>query len=111
MDKATIDMAHLEQADTIDTVEKPLSKAYTPDPSRDSHHKSKEERRLVLKADLVILPLAALTYFVAYLDRNSIGNARLMGLQKDLHMTANQYYNCLMMFCKYPAVSPASIPP
>ena len=57
--------------------------------------KSEEERRLVLKLDLVFVPLAALIYFVAYLDRNSIGNARLMGLEKDLDLTPNQYYNCL----------------
>ena len=34
-------------------------------------------------------------------DRNSIGNARIMGLLEDLHLTDQQYYNCLMMFCEY----------
>lgn len=32
-----------------------------------SHKKSKEERALVIKCDLVIVPLGALLYFVAYL--------------------------------------------
>lgn len=33
-------------------------------------------------------------------DRNSIGLANVMGLSKDLHLTPNQYYNCLTMFCE-----------
>ena len=32
-----------------------------------SHHKSKAERGMILKADLLIVPLCALLYFVAYL--------------------------------------------
>ncbi|PYH94485.1 retrograde regulation protein 2 [Aspergillus ellipticus CBS 707.79] len=59
--------------------------------------KSRAERRLLLKADLVILPLASLGYLVAYLDRNNLGNAKVMGLITDLHLSANQYYNCLTM--------------
>ncbi|OAG38592.1 hypothetical protein AYO21_07252 [Fonsecaea monophora] len=55
----------------------------------------REERRLVIKLDAVLVPLASLIYFVAYLDRNCIGNARLMGLEKDLSLTPNQFYNCL----------------
>ncbi|KIX04968.1 uncharacterized protein Z518_05840 [Rhinocladiella mackenziei CBS 650.93] len=60
--------------------------------------KSAAERKLLLKTDLVVVPLAALIYFTAYLDRNSIGLANVMGLSKDLHLTGNEYYNCLMMF-------------
>jgi hypothetical protein len=110
-----------ELVESISYDEKFLSTAYVADTARDSHHKSKAERRLVLKADCLIVPLAALIYFVAYLvrelpcikentyqqyilihnqDRNSIGNARLMGLQADLDMNDDQYFNCLMLFCK-----------
>jgi len=32
-------------------------------------------------------------------DRNNIGNARVMGMQKDLHLTDKQFFNCLSMFC------------
>ncbi|KAJ9604883.1 hypothetical protein H2200_010998 [Cladophialophora chaetospira] len=60
--------------------------------------KSKDEKRLIRKLDLTVVPLSALIYFVAYLDRNSIGNARLMGLEKDLGLTPDQFYNCLTMF-------------
>ncbi|OQV03400.1 hypothetical protein CLAIMM_08449 [Cladophialophora immunda] len=60
--------------------------------------RSEHEKRLLLKLDLVVLTLCCLMYFVAYLDRNVLGNARLMGIEKDLHLTANQFYNCLTMF-------------
>ncbi|KIY00304.1 uncharacterized protein Z520_03989 [Fonsecaea multimorphosa CBS 102226] len=60
--------------------------------------KRPEEKRLVLKLDLILMPLCCLIYFVAYLDRNCIGNARLMGLEEDLSLTPNQFYNCLTMF-------------
>ena len=61
----------IEQLERIDTAlyEKPLSTAYIADTNPTSHHKSAAERRLVLKCDLVIIPLAALIYFVAYLVR------------------------------------------
>ncbi|KAJ7730953.1 major facilitator superfamily domain-containing protein [Mycena olivaceomarginata] len=42
---------------------------------------SKAERRLLLKLDVIILPLAVLLYLSAYLDRGNLGNARLQGLQ------------------------------
>ncbi|CAG7852679.1 Uncharacterized transporter C1683.12 [Serendipita indica DSM 11827] len=42
------------------------------------------ERRLLTKIDLVIMPLTALLYLSAYLDRGNIGNARLQGLQATL---------------------------
>lgn len=57
---------------------------------------SQDEKRLLRKLDFTIVPLSGLIYFVAYLDRNSIGNARLMGLEEDLHLTAHQFYNCLV---------------
>ncbi|KIW35543.1 uncharacterized protein PV07_02233 [Cladophialophora immunda] len=60
--------------------------------------KSKEERRLVRKIDTLILPLLSGAIFFAYLDRGNIGNARIMGLQKDIGIDNSQFYNCLMMF-------------
>ncbi|KAI0322911.1 MFS general substrate transporter [Amylostereum chailletii] len=42
-----------------------------------------EERRLVRKLDLRILPIACLMYLFAYLDRSNLGNARLLGLEDD----------------------------
>jgi hypothetical protein len=33
-------------------------------------------------------------------DRNNLGNARIMGMQADLHLSNEQFFNCLMMFCR-----------
>jgi len=42
-----------------------------------------EERRLVRKIDLHILPITCLLYLCAYLDRSNLGNARLQGLPQE----------------------------
>ncbi|KAI0676438.1 MFS general substrate transporter [Trametes maxima] len=44
---------------------------------------SVEERRLVRKLDLRIMPIACIMYLFAYLDRSNLGNARLQGLPRD----------------------------
>ncbi|KIM91502.1 hypothetical protein PILCRDRAFT_810785 [Piloderma croceum F 1598] len=43
-----------------------------------------EEKRLVRKLDRRILPIMCLLYLFAYLDRTSLGNARLQGLPEDV---------------------------
>lgn len=48
------------------------------------HETSKAERKLVFKLDILILPLAMLLYLSAYLDRGNLGNAKLMGLTRDV---------------------------
>ncbi|KAL6246868.1 hypothetical protein RBB50_006175 [Rhinocladiella similis] len=62
------------------------------------HHKSKKEKRLLLKQDLSIVLLLFGCYWFAYLDRGALGNARIMGFQTDLGLSGSQFYNCLMMF-------------
>ncbi|PPR06287.1 hypothetical protein CVT24_001093 [Panaeolus cyanescens] len=53
------------------------------------------ERRAVLKLDLTILPMMSLFYFLSFLDRANIGNARIAGLQTDLHLTDHRYQICV----------------
>lgn len=48
--------------------------------SQHTRSTSKEERRILFKLDRVILPLTALLYLSAYLDRGNLGNAKLQGL-------------------------------
>ncbi|EIW78578.1 MFS general substrate transporter [Coniophora puteana RWD-64-598 SS2] len=43
-----------------------------------------EEKRLVRKLDLRILPITCFLYLLAYLDRSNLGNARLQGLPADV---------------------------
>lgn len=49
------------------------------------------ERTIWRKLDLYILPVVSMFYFLSFLDRSNIGNARVAGLQKDLKMTNDQY--------------------
>ncbi|RDX44403.1 MFS general substrate transporter [Lentinus brumalis] len=62
-----------EKADSVDA-RVALVPAHTPE----------EERRLVRKLDMRIMPIACIMYLFAYLDRTNLGNARLQGLPKDI---------------------------
>lgn len=85
----------------------------------DDSETKKLEKRLLRKIDLNILPLMALSMFVSFLvcydvhqstplwtcsnkgqDRGNIGNARVLGMQKDLGFSNQKFINIIMMFCK-----------
>ncbi|CAK7205473.1 hypothetical protein SEUCBS139899_008248 [Sporothrix eucalyptigena] len=72
--------------------------AYTLQESPRRMRKTGLERRLLWKQDLVLVPLLALVYFVTFLDRNSFGNGKLLGLTTELHMTDDQYSNAAQLF-------------
>lgn len=69
MGKTDMELEHVEEGVVQTTEDNNKNQIYQGNLGTGSHHKSKFKRRLVLKADLVILPLCALTYFVAYLVR------------------------------------------
>lgn len=56
------------------------------------------EKRLLRKCDLHVIPVVTLLYSLAFLDRINIGNARLQGLEKDLHIKGQDYNIALMVF-------------
>ncbi|KAH8674464.1 putative MFS transporter [Tricladium varicosporioides] len=49
------------------------------------------EIALVRKLDLYMMPILWLMYFLNFLDRNAMVNAKLNGLTKDLHLKGTQY--------------------
>jgi len=49
------------------------------------------EKKLLWKIDLHVLPILWVLYMFAFLDRVNIGNAKIQGLTKDLHMSGTQY--------------------
>ncbi|OAL39843.1 hypothetical protein AYO20_00755 [Fonsecaea nubica] len=57
--------------------------SFTPDP--------RFERKLIRKLDLLTVPVMILIYFLSFLDRTNIGNARLQGLQEELGLTDRTY--------------------
>ncbi|RMZ68515.1 vitamin H transporter [Pyrenophora seminiperda CCB06] len=68
--------------------ESPPTSPTTP-PSFDS---TAAERRLLRKLDLRILPVLWLLYLVNFIDRANIGNAKIQGMEKELHLI-NQRFN------------------
>ena len=56
----------------------------------DNYIDKEAERRLVRKLDLWLLPILTLAYLACFIDRASIGNARVLGLAKDLGLVGYQ---------------------
>jgi len=107
----SIEKRDVEQNDAYDQDEASLVKAeYSP-----------EERKLVARLDMRILPITCLMYLFAFLDRSNLGNARLQGLPNDtLHgdptgvlfdwVTSAFYFSYIL--CQVPAtVVSKLIPP
>ncbi|KAF3935543.1 hypothetical protein ABW19_dt0202156 [Dactylella cylindrospora] len=78
------------------------SNAYVFQEPEDRHVvRSPAEKRLLWKQDLLLVPIAALIYFVTYLDRNCFGNGKLLGLTKELNLSATQYADAAQFFCMF----------
>lgn len=56
------------------------------------------EKNLVRKCDLHVIPPIALIFFLAFLDRTNIGNARIQGLEEDLNLNGHDYNIALFVF-------------
>ncbi|KAK2752473.1 hypothetical protein FQN54_008135 [Arachnomyces sp. PD_36] len=56
------------------------------------------EKSLLRKLDLKLLPPLTLLYLLSFLDRSNVGNARLEGLIDDVNMTGNQYLTGLTVY-------------
>ncbi|KAF7574307.1 UhpC, Sugar phosphate permease [Pyrenophora tritici-repentis] len=56
------------------------------------------EKKLMRKLDLRLLPAVSILYLLSFLDRSNVANARIEGLTKDLNMTGNQYLTGLTLY-------------
>ncbi|KIW91245.1 uncharacterized protein Z519_08141 [Cladophialophora bantiana CBS 173.52] len=56
------------------------------------------ERHILLKCDLNLLPMLCLLFMCTILDRVNIANARIQGLEKDLHMHGQDFSVVLFVF-------------
>jgi hypothetical protein len=63
-----------------------------------SSRSNAQHNRLMWKIDLHILPWLAIFYFLSFLDRVNIGNARLFGLESDLGMAGPDFNVALLVF-------------
>ncbi|KAK8138301.1 MFS general substrate transporter [Apiospora sp. TS-2023a] len=67
-------------------------RSYAPEFARNT------ERRLVRKIDSRLMPFVVITYLFNYLDRMSITQARLYGLQEDTHVKGAMYQTAISIF-------------
>ncbi|KAF2826640.1 MFS general substrate transporter [Ophiobolus disseminans] len=59
---------------------------------------TKEERKLILKLDLLIVPYVFLAYWVKYIDQANINNAYVAGLKEDLGFKGNELVRLQTMY-------------
>ncbi|KLJ05763.1 hypothetical protein EMPG_10803 [Blastomyces silverae] len=57
-----------------------------------------DEKKVLRKMDLRLIPIMSLLYLLAFLDRGNIGNAKIEGLEADLGLSGSQYNWCLTVF-------------
>jgi hypothetical protein len=48
--------------------------------------------------DASILPILALLFLCSFIDRTNVGNAKILGLEKDIHINDHQYAIGLCVF-------------
>ena len=56
------------------------------------------EQQVRRKLDWNIIPLVTIVYMLSVLDRSNIGNARIAGMETDLHLYGNRYEWLLTIF-------------
>ncbi|EXL95901.1 major facilitator superfamily domain-containing protein [Fusarium oxysporum II5] len=54
-------------------------------------YEGKTGKKVVKKIDFRLLPIMAVLYLLAHIDRGNIGNAKIEGMDKDLDLVGNQY--------------------
>lgn len=62
-----------------------------------------DEKAILLKMDMRLIPMLALLYLLSFLDRGNIGNAKIEGLTEDLGMSGAQYNWCLTVSIHTPS--------
>ncbi|RSL61676.1 hypothetical protein CEP51_013592, partial [Fusarium floridanum] len=86
-----------------------LSQLPDPDAGKSDEERAITDRKLVRKIDKWLIPWLSLLYLLSFLDRTNIGNARLAGMEPDLHMSGADYNSALtIFFVSYAAFEPAT---
>ena len=94
----------LQQVEDVSSLEKrqPADHPGTGDYSGAVAKTDAKEIALVRKLDFRLMPTLWAMYFLNYLDRNAITQAKLDDLEKDLNLKGNQYNTCIsILFVGY----------
>ncbi|KAK1252004.1 hypothetical protein MKX08_003191 [Trichoderma sp. CBMAI-0020] len=57
-----------------------------------------EQKKILRKVDWRLVPLLSFLYLVSFIDRGNLGNAKVAGLGKDLHLSGTQYNIAVTLF-------------
>lgn len=68
---------------------------------------SSQDRRLLWKLDLRLIPWLCLLYLISFLDRTNIGNAKIQGLQTSTNMSDSEFnFSLTIFFISYSLFEP-----
>lgn len=104
---AASDEKRIGSTDFIDDTRTPKNTSANPNDANDlpdpdaglsAAERAANDRALLWKLDLKLIPWLSFLYLTSFLDRTNIGNAKIDGLQQDLHMSNQQYNNSLTIF-------------
>lgn len=84
----------MDDSEKNTAVTKAESCSRSPSPPSDASF----ERSLLLKLDFRIIPILFCLFVVMLIDRVNIGNVKIEGILKDLHMVGNDYNIALLIF-------------
>ncbi|KAK7056771.1 hypothetical protein VNI00_002488 [Paramarasmius palmivorus] len=91
-------MSHLEK-ETPSVESKETSEKHLPQQSTQNYaDDATQDRKLLRKVDLRLLPILTLLYLLSFLDRTNIGNARIIGLADDLNLSPPAYNTSLALY-------------
>ncbi|KAK4089371.1 hypothetical protein Purlil1_6360 [Purpureocillium lilacinum] len=66
--------------------------------SRDGAPAPHEVAQVLRKVDWRVIPILTFLYIMCYMDRSNIGNAKVAGMNSELHLTGSQYNIALTLF-------------
>ncbi|KAF2093569.1 MFS general substrate transporter [Rhizodiscina lignyota] len=72
-------------------LEDPLRDSYYEDTPEEAARKAKLTRKILFKLDFRIVPILAILFLCSFLDRTNVGNAKILGLEKDIKINDHQY--------------------
>ncbi|KAF2854796.1 MFS nicotinic acid transporter-like protein Tna1 [Plenodomus tracheiphilus IPT5] len=91
IESSPVTQARIDHIHTIDNLP-------DPDAGLSEEERAAADKKLLRKLDLKLIPWLSFLYLISFLDRTNIGNAKVDGLQKDLHLTDGQYSASLTIF-------------
>lgn len=59
---------------------------------------SKEDRKLISKIDLFLVPYSVIGYWVKYIDQSNLNNAYVAGMKEDLGFNGNELVQLQTLF-------------